>query len=110
MPNPLGVVSNPEYFSKIVQSICGRCHLFCEIVESLTTLQGYVDSSKAVYEKTINTKVQEINELVSSFNALLLVFLPANRRRHFGQIFGKEKGPQSETAAHYLHYGSPRRT
>lgn len=76
MPNPLGVVSNPEYFSKIVQSICGMCHLFCERVESLTTLQGYVDSSKAVYEKTINTKVQEINELVSSFNALLLVFLP----------------------------------
>lgn len=73
MPNPLGVVSNPEYFTKIVQSICGMCCSFCKILESIATLQSYVDSSKTVYEKTFQTKVQEINELVSTFNTFLTV-------------------------------------
>lgn len=74
MPNPLGAVSNPEYFNKIVQSICGKYCYFCKIEESISTLQSYVDSSKAVFEKTLQTKVKEINELVSTFNALLTVW------------------------------------
>ena len=73
MPNPLGVVSNPEYFTKIIQSICGTCYSFRETVESIATLQSYVDSSKTVFEKTFQTKVQEINELVSTFNTFLTV-------------------------------------
>lgn len=75
MPNPLGVVSNPEYFTKIIQSICGTCYSSRETVESIATLQSYVDSSKTVFEKTFQTKVQEINELVSTFNTFLTVCL-----------------------------------
>ena len=58
---PIGSVCDPNYFDDMINTI----HRYIQ------SLQSLIDNSTSVFEKTLQTKVRESDELVSQFNTLL---------------------------------------
>ena len=58
---PIGSVCDPNYFDDMMNTI----HRYIQ------SLQSLLNNATAVFEKTLQTKIRESNELVSQFNTLL---------------------------------------